>query len=93
VLDKALHNDKSNDSGVKAFQKLLVHTVRKCDYSAQETCHLLLQISFYHCGQNFVSLNLNKEANRLLCDNDNNMNRKDNKIKKIDHLPLQKYCN
>jgi ATP-dependent DNA helicase PIF1 len=50
VLDKALRNNRPNDPGIKAFQKLLIHTVRERDFSAQETCHIIFQIPLYHCS-------------------------------------------
>ncbi|GBB84587.1 hypothetical protein RclHR1_11160003 [Rhizophagus clarus] len=78
---------------MKAFQKLLIHTVGERDFLAQETCHLLLQISLYHSSQNFVNLNLNKEASRLLHDSGNDINNENNGIKKTDPSPLQRYCN
>ena len=89
VLDQALRNDNPNDPSIKAFQKLLIHTVGERDYSAQETCHLLLQIPLYHSSRNFASLNLNKEANRWLHDSEHNEN---NEVKKTDPSPLQRYC-
>ena len=48
VLDQALCNDNPDNPGIKVFQKLLIHTMGERDYSAQETCHLLLQIPLYH---------------------------------------------
>src|SRR5205085_1722105 len=38
------------------------------DMSAQETCHILLGIPFYHSSRQFVSLNLNKETPRWVRD-------------------------
>ena len=94
VLDKTLRNDKPNDPGIKAFQKLLIHTVGECDFLAQETCHLLLQLPLYHSSQNFVSLNLNKEANWQLRNSDeNDPNNKDQGTMKTDLSSLQRYCN
>jgi hypothetical protein len=94
VLDKALRNDKPNDPAVKAFQKLLIHTVGERDFSAQETCHHFLQLPLYNSSRNFVSLNLNKEANRQLRDsNENDPNNENNGIMKTEPSPLQKYCN
>ncbi len=94
VLDKTLRNDKPNDPGIKAFQKLLIHTVGERDFSAQETCYLLLQLPLYHSSQNFVSLNLNKEANWQLRNSDeNDPNNKDQGTMKTDLSSLQRYCN
>ena len=84
VLDKALRNDKPNDPGIRAIQKLLIHTVGERDFSAQETCHPLLQLPLYHSSRNFVNLNLNKESNRQLHDGiENDPNNKNNKINKF----------
>ncbi len=94
MLDKTLRNDKPNDPGIKAFQKLLIHTVGERDFSAQETCYLLLQLPLYHSSQNFVSLNLNKEANWQLRNSDeNDPNNKDQGTMKTDLSSLQRYCN
>ncbi|CAB4433998.1 unnamed protein product [Rhizophagus irregularis] len=63
---------------VKAFQKLLIRTVKERDFSVQETCHHL-QLPLYHSSRNFVSLKLNKEANRQLRDsNENDPNNENN---------------
>ncbi|GET50094.1 uncharacterized protein LOC105314062 [Rhizophagus irregularis DAOM 181602=DAOM 197198] len=53
---------------VKAF---LIRTVKERDFSVQETCHHL-QLPLYHSSRNFVSLKLNKEANRQLRDSNEN---------------------
>ncbi|CAG8484850.1 9671_t:CDS:10 [Cetraspora pellucida] len=76
VLNKALYDNIPDNPALKAFQKLFLYTVAEQDYSAQETCHLLLQMLLYHCSRNFVILNLNKEVNRLLCDSDKHEDRK-----------------
>ena len=46
------------DKSLKVVQKLLVNSVGERDYSAQETCHLLLQIPLYMASQDFVVLSL-----------------------------------
>ena len=38
---------REGNSSLKAVQKLLVNTVGERDYSAQETCHLLLQLPMF----------------------------------------------
>ena len=43
---------------MKVVQKLLVNTVGERDYSAQETCRLLLQIPLYMASREFVVLSL-----------------------------------
>ncbi|PKC03289.1 hypothetical protein RhiirA5_402002 [Rhizophagus irregularis] len=43
ILNQTLRNDNPDDPGdpgIKAFQRLLIHTVEERDYTAQETCHL-----------------------------------------------------
>ncbi|GBC05302.1 hypothetical protein RclHR1_06170006 [Rhizophagus clarus] len=40
---------------------------RQRDISAQETCHILLDLPLYHSSQQFVFLNLNKEAPKWIC--------------------------
>lgn len=80
-----------DDPGIKAFQ-LLIHTVGERDYSAQETCHLLLQLPLYHCSRNFVCLNLNKETNQWLHDSEQNTNNENNETKKTVLSLLQRYC-
>ena len=38
---------REGNTSLKAVQKLLIHTVGERDYSAQETCHLLLQLPMF----------------------------------------------
>ena len=42
VYAAAVVND--DDKSLKAVQKLLINTTAERDYSAQETCHLLLNV-------------------------------------------------
>ena len=49
---------KEGDRTVKAVQKLLINTVGERDYSAQETCHLLLQLLMYKASRSFITLSL-----------------------------------
>ncbi|CAG8702715.1 14888_t:CDS:10 [Cetraspora pellucida] len=67
ILNQILCNSNSNDSLLAIFQRLLLHTVAEHDISAQETCHLLLGIPLYYSSYQFVSLNFNKNASRVLC--------------------------
>ena len=48
---------KGNRS-LKAVQKLLIHTVGDRDYSAQEKCHILLQLPMYKASCDFIVLSL-----------------------------------
>ncbi|RHZ57019.1 hypothetical protein Glove_395g64 [Diversispora epigaea] len=59
-------SSQEDEPSIILIQKLLLHSVSECDISAQETTHLFLGIPLYHSSQSFVSLNLNKEAPRLL---------------------------
>ena len=49
---------KEDDGPLKAGQKLLVSTTAERDYSAQETCHLLLMLPMYMASRDFVMLSL-----------------------------------
>lgn len=49
---------KDGNQSLKAVQKLLIHTVGDRDYSAQETCHILLQLPMYKCSRDFIILSL-----------------------------------
>ena len=55
TIMKTLRND---GSALKVAQKLLISTVGERDYSAQETCHLLLQLHMYRASRTFVTLGL-----------------------------------
>ena len=46
---------KENDGALKAVQKLLISTTAERDYSAQETCHLLM-LPMYMASRDFVML-------------------------------------
>ena len=47
-----------NDQSLKAVQKLLISSVGERDFSAQETCHLLLQLPLIMCSRDFIVLSL-----------------------------------
>ena len=49
---------KEDDGALKAVQKLLISTTAERDYSAQETCHLLLMLPMYMASRDFVMLSL-----------------------------------
>ena len=48
----------SHSTSLRAVQKLLINSVGERDYSAQETCHLLLQLPLYHSSRDFIILSL-----------------------------------
>ena len=49
---------KDGNPSLKAVQKLLIHSVGDRDYSAQETCHILLQLPMYKASRDFNVLSL-----------------------------------
>ena len=55
---------KDGSPSLKAVQKLLINSVANRDYSAQETCHLLLQVPMYKASRDFVVLSL--DGSRLV---------------------------
>lgn len=50
--------DDSTSPSLRAVQKLLINTIGDRDYSAQEVCHLLLQLPMYQASRDFVVLSL-----------------------------------
>ena len=58
VFTTIVHSLKEGDSSLKAVQKLLTRSVGERDYSAQETCHLLLQLPMFKASREFVVLSL-----------------------------------
>ena len=65
VYNSVVKGLKNEDKSLKAVQKLLIGTVGDQDYSAQETettaqetCHLLLQLPIYSASRDFVYLSL-----------------------------------
>lgn len=72
ILSHILNKSNPNDPFHTSVQKLLLRSVAERDFSAQETCHLLVGIPLYHSSRSFVSLNLNKEAPRWLRGTGNN---------------------
>lgn len=49
---------KDGNTSLKAVQKLLIKCVGERDYSAQETCHLLLQLPMFKASRDFIVLSL-----------------------------------
>ena len=52
---KTLSDDNPS---LKAVQKLLINSVAERDFSAQETCHLLLQLPMFRASRDFIVLSL-----------------------------------
>ena len=48
VYSTIMKSLKDDDKSLKVVQKILINSVGERDYSAQETCHLLLQLPMYH---------------------------------------------
>ena len=46
------------NTSLKAVQNLFINTVGERDYSAQETCHLLLQLPMFKASRDFIILSL-----------------------------------
>jgi len=49
---------KDDSKTLTDVQKLLINTIAVRNYSAQETCHLLLQLPLFKCSRDFVVLSL-----------------------------------
>ena len=58
TFTKIVRSLKDGNQSLKAVQKLLIHTVGDRAYSAQETCHILLQLPMYKCSRDFIVLSL-----------------------------------
>ena len=58
VYGNVLRTLKSDGSSLKMVQKLMISSVGERDYSAQETCHLLLGLPMYRASRDFVILSL-----------------------------------
>ena len=64
VFTNIVRGLKDGSPSLKAVQKLLINSVGNRDYSAQETCHLLLQLPMYKASRDFVVLSL--DGSRLV---------------------------
>ena len=58
IFSTIVRSLKDDSTSLKAVQKLLINSVGERDYSAQETCHLLLQLPMYRASRDFVVLSL-----------------------------------
>ena len=58
VFTTIVRSLKNGNTSIKAVQKLLIHSVGERDYSAQETCHLLLQLPMFKASREFIVLSL-----------------------------------
>ena len=58
VFTSIVHGLKDSNNSLKAVRKLLISSVRERDYSAQETCHILLQLPMLKASCDFIVLSL-----------------------------------
>lgn len=58
VYTNIVRSLKDDSTSLKAVQKLLINSVGERDYSAQETCHLLLQLPLIQSSRDFTILSL-----------------------------------
>ena len=58
IFAKIVRSLKDDNTSLKAVQKLLINSVGERDYSAQETCHLLLQLPMFKASRDFIVLSL-----------------------------------
>ena len=58
VFTTIVRSLKEGNNSLKAVQKLLINSVGERDYSAQETCHLLLQLPMFKASRDFIILSL-----------------------------------
>ena len=58
VFTTIVQSLKEGNSSLKAVQKLLINSVGERNYSAQETCHLLLQLPMFKASRDFIVLSL-----------------------------------
>ena len=62
ILAKIVRSLKDDNTSPKAVQKLLINSVGERDYSAQETCHLLLQLLMFKASRDFIVLSLDRSC-------------------------------
>ena len=58
VYTNIVRNLKDDSSALKVVQKLLINSVGERDFSAQETCHLLLQLPLVKSTRDYTILSL-----------------------------------
>ena len=68
IFSQILNNSNPNEPSLTSVQKLLLNSVAERDISSQETCHLLLSIPLFHSSRTFISLNVNEEVARWICE-------------------------
>ena len=58
VFTTIVRSLKEGNNSLKAVQKLLINSVGERDYSAEEYCHLLLQLPMFKASREFLVLSL-----------------------------------
>ena len=58
IFSTIVRSLKEDGSSLKTVQKLLISSVGERDFTAQETCHLLLQLPMFKASRDFVVLSL-----------------------------------
>ncbi len=85
VYGNVLKSLKGDDaSALKVVQKVMISSVGERDFSAQETCHLLLQLPMFRASRDFVVLSL--DYSRQLEDHF-----EENECVTVDS-PIEHYC-
>ena len=71
VYSTIMKNVKEDGTPLQVVQKLLTSTVGERDFSAQETCHLLLSLPMFRASRDFVILSLDgsRQVDDVLEDN------------------------
>jgi len=67
IYQKIMDSLKSGNTSLTVVQKLLIGSIGEQDYSAQETCHLLMQLPMFKASRDFVVLSL--DGSRLMQQN------------------------
>ena len=58
IYNTIVRSHQEGNTSLKLVQKLLINTAGARNYSAQETCHLLLQLPMFKASRNFIALSL-----------------------------------
>jgi len=54
IFQKIVNTTTPTSTALTVIQKLLINTIGERDYSAQETCHILLQLPMFKASRDFV---------------------------------------
>ena len=65
VFTTVVRSLKEDNNSLKAVQKLIINSVGERDYSAQDTCHLLLQLPMFKPSRDFIVLSLDGSHDHL----------------------------